>query len=95
MRGTRPKFGVHVGDVRVDGPAVLAAVRQAISTIAPVDSPEAVQASGAATASGSVRFTGPTSAEVDGVPVTFRQALVCTGSAPALPESPAWPTSTR
>lgn len=80
------KFGVHVGDVRVDGPAVLAAVRQAISTIAPVDSPEAVQASGAATASGSVRFTGPTSAEIDGVPVTFRQALVCTGSAPALPE---------
>ena len=82
------KFGVHVGDVRVDGPAVLAAVRQAISTIAPVDSPEAVQASGAATASGSVRFTGPTGAEVDGVPVTFRQALVCTGSAPAMPEVP-------
>lgn len=82
------KFGVHVGDVRVDGPAVLATVRQAIATIAPVDSPEAVRASGAHTASGSVRFTGPTSADIDGVPVRFAQALVCTGSAPALPELP-------
>lgn len=80
------KYGVHVADVRVDGPAVLATVREAISTIAPVDSPDAVSRSGAATASGEVRFTGPTSAEVDGVPVTFAQALVCTGSAPNLPE---------
>jgi pyruvate/2-oxoglutarate dehydrogenase complex dihydrolipoamide dehydrogenase (E3) component len=80
------RYGVHVGDVRVDGPAVLAAVRQAIDTIAPVDSPDAVRASGAETASGSVRFTGATSAEVDGVPVRFRQALVCTGSAPRLPD---------
>ncbi len=80
------RYGVHVGDVRIDGPAVLAAVRQAIGTIAPVDSPEAVRASGAATATGSVRFTGPTGADVDGVPVRFRQALVCTGSAPALPD---------
>jgi len=80
------RYGVHVADVRVDGPAVLAAVRQAISTIAPVDSPEAVRGSGAETASGSVRFTGPTTAEVDGVPVRFRQALVCTGSSPDLPD---------
>ncbi|MGY2127022.1 dihydrolipoyl dehydrogenase family protein [Blastococcus sp. SYSU DS0617] len=80
------RYGVHVGDVRVDGPAVLAAVRQAIDTIAPVDSPDAVRASGAGTASGSVRFTGATRAEVDGVPVRFRQALVCTGSAPRMPD---------
>ncbi|SOC47699.1 Pyruvate/2-oxoglutarate dehydrogenase complex, dihydrolipoamide dehydrogenase (E3) component [Blastococcus aggregatus] len=82
------RYGVHVGDVRVDGPAVLAAVRQAITTIEPVDSPEAVRASGAGTATGDVRFTGRDRAEVDGVPVRFRQALVCTGSAPDLPELP-------
>jgi pyruvate/2-oxoglutarate dehydrogenase complex dihydrolipoamide dehydrogenase (E3) component len=82
------RYGVHVGEVRVDGPAVLAAVRQAISTIAPVDSPEAVRASGARTATGSLRFTGPTRAEIDGVTVRFRQALVCTGSHPQLPDVP-------
>lgn len=82
------RYGISVGEVRVDGPAVLAAVRQAIRTIEPVDSPEAVRASGAETASGFVRFTGRDRADVDGVPVRFRQALVCTGSAPDLPDVP-------
>ena len=82
------RYGVHVGAVRVDGPAVLAAVRRAIATIEPVDSPDAVRASGAATATGSVRFTDRTRAEIDGVPVRFGQALVCTGSAPSQPDLP-------
>ncbi|MGY1752103.1 dihydrolipoyl dehydrogenase family protein [Blastococcus sp. SYSU D01042] len=82
------RYGVHVSGVRVDGPAVLATVREAIAAIEPVDAPDAVRLSGAETAYGSVRFTGPTLADVDGVGIRFRQALVCTGSAPALPGLP-------
>ncbi len=82
------RYGVHVGDVRVDGPAVLAAVRAAVAAIEPVDSPEAVRAAGVEPATGDLRFTGATRAEIDGVPVRFRQALVATGSSPDLPELP-------
>ncbi len=85
------RYGIRVGEVCVDGAAVLAAVRRAISAIEPVDAPDAVRASGAETAFGSVRFTGRTRAEVDGVVVRFRQALVCTGSAPQLPALPGLP----
>ena len=82
------KYGVHAGGVTVDGRAVLASVRQAITTIEPVDSPDAVRRSGARVTAGSVRFTGPASAEIDGRAVRFRQALLATGSEPALPELP-------
>lgn len=34
------------------------------------------------------RFTGPGTADIGGVPVRFRQALVATGSDPALPPIP-------
>lgn len=80
------RLGVHVEGVRVDVPGVLAHVRRAIATIEPADSPDAVRRSGAEVTTGDVRFTGPTTAEIDGRPVRFRQALVATGSAPALPD---------
>ena len=82
------RLGVHVDEVRVDVPGVLAHVRRAIATIEPVDSPDAVRRSGASVTTGDVRFTGATTAEIDGRPVTFRQALVATGSAPAIPDLP-------
>ena len=82
------RLGIHVEGVRVDVPAVLQHVRTAIATIEPVDSPDAVRRSGAHVATGEVRFTGGTTAEVDGRPVRFRQALVATGSAPELPDLP-------
>lgn len=77
------RFGIATGAVRVDFPAVMAHVRSAVATIAPADSPEAVRAAGAEHRTGTARFTGPGTAEVDGVPVRFRRALVATGSAPS------------
>ncbi|MBD8868253.1 dihydrolipoyl dehydrogenase family protein [Nocardioides donggukensis] len=81
-------LGVHVGSVEVDFAAVMAHVRGAIAAIAPVDSPDAVRRSGAAVAQGTVRFTGPRTAEVDGTAVSFRQAVLATGSAPIVPGLP-------
>ena len=82
------RFGISVEGIRVDVPGVLAHVRRAIATIEPADSPDAVRRSGASVTTGAVRFTGATTAEIDGRPVTFRQALIATGSAPALPDLP-------
>jgi len=82
------RLGVHVDGVRVAFGEVMAHVRGAIATIEPVDSPEAMRAAGVAYMAGTATFTGPASAEIDGVPVRFRQALVATGSDPAVPPIP-------
>ena len=81
-------LGVHVGEITVDFPAVMAHVRSAISSIEPVDSPAAIRAAGAKVAQGTVLFTGPQSATIDGVEVAFTQALVATGSSPVVPGIP-------
>lgn len=83
------RFGVRTGPVTVDGPAVLAAVRRAIATIEPTDSPDAMRASGVRVVHASVRFLAPdratlTGDDVDAV-VRFRQALIATGSDPVVP----------
>ena len=81
-------LGVHVDSVSVDFEAVMEHVRASITTIEPVDSPAAIRAAGASVAQGTVVFTGPTSATVDGERVTFTQALVATGSSPVVPDLP-------
>ncbi|WP_323791291.1 dihydrolipoyl dehydrogenase family protein [Nocardioides sp.] len=81
-------LGVHVGDITVDFDEVMAHVRSTITAIEPVDSPAALRAAGAKVAQGSVLFTGPQSATVDGTPITFTQALVATGSEPLVPGLP-------
>ncbi|PPK98148.1 pyruvate/2-oxoglutarate dehydrogenase complex dihydrolipoamide dehydrogenase (E3) component [Kineococcus xinjiangensis] len=74
--------------VDVGFPEVVEHVRAAIRTIEPVDSPAAIEESGAVVVRGTATFTGPGSADVDGRHVAFRQALVATGSGPALPPIP-------
>jgi pyruvate/2-oxoglutarate dehydrogenase complex dihydrolipoamide dehydrogenase (E3) component len=81
-------LGVDVDGVRVDFPRVMDHVRAAIAAIAPVDSPEALRAAGVHVVTGTARLTGPDTADVDGQPVRFRQALLATGAAPALPPIP-------
>ncbi|MEJ7831990.1 MAG: FAD-dependent oxidoreductase [Nocardioides sp.] len=81
-------LGVRTGRVDVDFGAVMEHVRSAISTIAPVDSPEAIRRAGAMVARGTVRLTGPRTAEVDGTRVEFGQALLATGSRTVVPEVP-------
>jgi len=88
------RFGVHTGGVRVDFAQVMAHVHSAIAAIAPTDSVEALEAAGVRVATGSLTFTGAHTADIastadladpDGQVVTFAQALVATGAAPAVP----------
>nr|WP_219418708.1 FAD-dependent oxidoreductase [Pseudonocardia nigra] len=88
-------LGVHVDGVRVAFDEVMTHVRSAIATIEPTDSADAVRAAGVAFAAATARFTGPGSADVDGVAVRFRQALVATGSNPAVPLSRGSPMPIR
>ncbi len=81
-------FGVSAAPPVVDFAAVMAHVKGAIAAIAPEDSAEAMQASGVRVLTGSARFTGPDTLEVDGQGVRFRRAIITTGSGPAVPPVP-------
>ncbi|MET3808350.1 pyruvate/2-oxoglutarate dehydrogenase complex dihydrolipoamide dehydrogenase (E3) component [Nakamurella sp. UYEF19] len=85
---TAVQYGIEVRQVTVDFPAVMAHVHQVITTIEPTDSPAAMRAAGVCAAHGSAKFTGPNIVAVEGVPVTFRQALIATGAAPVMPPIP-------
>ncbi len=50
--------------------------------------PATLERDGVRVRAGQVRFTGPGTATVDGVPVAFRSALLATGSAPVVPPLP-------
>ncbi len=82
------RFGIDVGEVSVDFTRVMDHVRASIQQIAPVDSIEALEQASVSVRTATARFTGPDSAEIDGAPVRFRQALVATGAAPAVPPIP-------
>ncbi|WP_422631952.1 dihydrolipoyl dehydrogenase family protein [Pseudokineococcus basanitobsidens] len=76
------RLGVRA-EVEVDFPVVMAHVRAAVTAIQPVDAPQALEAAGVRTVRGTVTFTGPATATVDGREVRFAQALLATGSRPA------------
>lgn len=80
-------FGLQVsGSVR---PAVVwERVRQAVQTIAPVDSAAALETAGVNVTRGAVTFTGPDRVEIDGRSVRFTRAVIATGAAPAPAELP-------
>lgn len=82
------RLGVHVGRVDVDFAAVMQHVHAAVAHIAPVDSPESLQAQGVHVVQGDATLTGPTTLTVDGRPHRFRQALVATGAGPTVPDIP-------
>lgn len=82
------RFGIRVGDLDVDFPAVMAHVRHAIGAIEPTDSPAAMRAAGIRLAHAAARLTGRHTAEIGGYPVRFRQALLATGAAPVMPGIP-------
>jgi pyruvate/2-oxoglutarate dehydrogenase complex dihydrolipoamide dehydrogenase (E3) component len=82
------RLGVDVDGVTVDFPRVMEHVRGAISAIEPADSPEALADSGVTVARGHASFRGAGHADIDGEPVGFSQAVVCTGSSPLLPGIP-------
>ncbi|GAA1346918.1 dihydrolipoyl dehydrogenase family protein [Arthrobacter roseus] len=73
---------------RTDFSAVRTRIASAIAAIEPDDSPQALESAGATVVAGTARFTGPGTAEIDGRPISFRQALIATGSAPSIPPIP-------
>lgn len=81
-------LGVTASDVRVDFAAVMRHVHGAMHEIEPVDSIEATEAAGALAVIGRARFTGERTAEIDGRPIRFRQAVIATGSEPTVPSLP-------
>jgi len=82
------RYGVRAEGLTVDFAAVMTHVREAVATIAPVDSPEAMRAAGVSAAHGSAQLTGGHTATVDGQPVPFRQALIATGATAVVPPVP-------
>ncbi|MDP9428231.1 MAG: FAD-dependent oxidoreductase [Actinomycetota bacterium] len=79
------RFGIDVGEVRVDFGRVRKHLQAAIETIRPVDSVEALEASGVTVETANAVLTGPDTATVAGRTVRFRYALLATGAAPLLP----------
>lgn len=77
-------YGLEVAGP-VDFAAVMAEVKRAITTIEPVDSAATLEAAGVTVIRGTARLTGPNRVEVDGRSVRFRQAVLATGSVPAVP----------
>ncbi|MBA3276976.1 MAG: FAD-dependent oxidoreductase [Chloroflexia bacterium] len=75
----------------VDFTAVMDHVQAAIRTIAPADSFDALRAGGVQVMAGDAVFVAPQAAEINGERIRFRQALVATGAAPALPDIPGLP----
>lgn len=76
------------GEVSVDFGAVMARVNQAIATIEPVDSPEALREAGVTVVTGRAEFDGPGSVRVAGERHLFRRAVLATGSTPVVPDVP-------
>lgn len=74
--------------VDVDFAWVLGHVHGAIAHIAPTDSVDALEHAGVHVLRGTGHFTGPHGLEVAGSRVAFRQALLATGAAPAMPPIP-------
>ncbi len=90
---TADRFGVHVGEVRVDFAQVMDHVRSTQQTIAPVDSPERLEGEGVEVVAGRGRFTGEheiTVALNDGGErvIRFHNAVIATGSQPMYPPVP-------
>ena len=82
------RFGVSVGDVTPDFPAIMERLRQIRADIGPHDSAERLRRDGIDVFLGQARFTGPDTLEVNGTPLRFRRACIATGARPVLPPIP-------
>ena len=82
-------LGVHAKSVAVDFARVREHIRDAINTIAPVDSPEALRDAGVEVVTGVARFASPRTVSIDdGTTLRFRRALLATGASPTVPPVP-------
>lgn len=81
-------LGITSTEVTVDFARVMQHVHEARTTIAPVDSAEALLLDGVEVLHGRAAFTGPRTVEVGGQSIGFAQALIATGGSPSVPELP-------
>jgi pyruvate/2-oxoglutarate dehydrogenase complex dihydrolipoamide dehydrogenase (E3) component len=80
------RYGIHVGTVEVDFPAVMRWVHGARAAIAPHDSPERFRGLGVDVVIGTARFVDERCIEVDGRRLEARHVVVATGSRPLIPD---------
>ena len=85
---TAGRLGVHVSDIEIDFPAVMAHVHGARTSIEPDDSPASLEAAGVRVVHARAQLVGPRTALVDGQRVEPRQVVVAVGSAPVVPDLP-------
>lgn len=79
------RWGVVTEGLRMDFAALMTRKDAVIADIARDERDEAFIASGIAVRHGSLRFTGPHDAVIDGIAHRFDSAVVATGSDPAIP----------
>ena len=79
------RLGIDAGEPRVDFERVMAHVDAARARIAPHDSPERLRAEGVEVIEAAARFCGPGRIDLGGRGLTYRTAIIATGSRPALP----------
>ncbi len=82
---TADRHGLAAVEPVVDLARVMASVRQAQATIEPQDSPERLRSNGVEVIEGRGRFVEPGRIEVGGRILSFRAALIATGSRPVVP----------
>jgi pyruvate/2-oxoglutarate dehydrogenase complex dihydrolipoamide dehydrogenase (E3) component len=70
---------------RADFPAIMQRMRRLRAEISQHDSAERLRAMGVDVYLGQAAFTGPETIEVDGQMLSFRRAVIATGSEPAIP----------
>jgi pyruvate/2-oxoglutarate dehydrogenase complex dihydrolipoamide dehydrogenase (E3) component len=78
-------FGIDVGDVRVDFPAVMDHVHEVIDQIAGYEDEAHLERTGVVVRRGRARFVDARTVEVGDQRFTAERVIVCTGSRPALP----------
>jgi len=79
------RFGIRVGDVSVDFPAVMGRVHDVIERIARYEDAAHLESSGIVVRRGRARFLDASTVQVGDEPFTAGRTVVCTGSRPAIP----------
>ncbi|GAU66953.1 oxidoreductase [Streptomyces sp. NBRC 110611] len=82
------RYGLTAATGPADLAAAMGQVRRAIAAIEPHNSAEALAPLGVEVASGAACFTGPRTLRAGGREVSFRYAVIATGSAPAVAPIP-------
>ena len=82
------EFGIKVGSVEVDFPAVMERLRRVRADMAHHDGAERLKGMGVDVLFGTAKFTGPNTIDLDGKEVRFRRAMICTGGRAFVPGIP-------